>query len=187
VFSLFQKKIPLQQFFELVSKLVLDQSANFFRYLRSLTRESQPLTSSQELDGFFEIINWEFFVFDQTLMKIPDLDYFVISDRLRDFVWWLFFDRARYEELRRRSNDRLDEYHSFDELFIDPLSRPGFSNSTIHRCAEYIGAQFGYLKQGPESKILIAALYLHLQNTIDSNVYQALLRKTDLGLAKKVS
>ncbi|MEY2605660.1 MAG: hypothetical protein QOH31_3476, partial [Verrucomicrobiota bacterium] len=48
MFSLFQK-ISLQKFFELASKLVLDQSTDFFRYLRSLTRESQLLTSSQEL------------------------------------------------------------------------------------------------------------------------------------------
>ena len=187
MFSLFQKKISLQRFFELASNRVLDQSADFFRDLRSLTRESQPLTSSQELDCFFEIIVWEFFVFDQALMKIPDLDYFIISDRLRDYAWWVFFDRERYEELRRRSNERLHEYHSFDELFIAPLSRPGFSNSTICRCAEYVGAQFGYLKCGPESKILMAVLSKHLLNTIDSNVYQALLRKTDLRLAKKVS
>ena len=186
MFSLFQKKISLQKLFELASKLVLDQSTDFFRYLRSLTRESQLLTSSQELDCFFEIIIWEFFVFDQALMKIPDLDYFIISDRLRDYAWWVFFDRERYEELRRRSNERLHEYHSFDELFI-PLSRPGFSHSTIYRCAEYVGAQFGYLKYGPESKILMAALFQHLLKTIDSNVYQALVRKTDLGLVKKVS
>ena|SRR3984893_1705439 len=186
MFSLFRKKIPPQKFFELASKLVLDESADFFRYLRSLTRESQPLTSSQELDGFFEIIIWEFFVFDQALMTIPDLDYFIISDRLRDYAWWVFFDRERYEELRRRSNERLHEYHSFDELFIAPLSRPGFSNSAISRCAEYVGAQFGYSKYGPESKILMTALYQHLLKTIDSNVYQALVRKTDLG-AKKVS
>ena len=121
-------------------------------------------------------------------MKFPDLDYFSISDRLRAHAWWLLFDpdRARYEELRQRSNERLHEYHSFDELFI-PLSRPGFSHSTIYRCAEYVGAQFGYLKYGPESKILMAALFQHLLKTIDSNVYQALVRKTDLGLAKKVS
>src|ERR1700704_3714504 len=187
MFSLFRKKISLQKFFELASKLVLDQSADFFRHLRSLTREPQPLTSSQELECFFEIIIWEFFVFDQALMKIPDIDYFVISDRLRDYAWWLFFDRERYEELRRRSNERLHEYHSFDELFIAPLSRPGFSNSTIYRCAEYVGDQFGYLKDGPESKILMAALSEHLLKTIDSNVYQALVRKTDLRLAKKVS
>jgi hypothetical protein len=187
VFSLFQKKISLQKFFELASKLVLDQSADFFRYLKSLRHESQPLTPGQELDGFFEIIIWEFFVFDQALMKFPDLDYLSISDRLRAHAWWLFFDRARYEELRQRSNQRLHEYYSFDELFITPLSRPGFSNSTICRCAEYIGAQFGYLKYGPESMILMAALSEHLLNTVDSNVYQALLRKTDLRLAKKVS
>ena len=139
------------------------------------------------LDCFFEIIIWEFFVFDQALMKFPDLDYLNTSDRLRDHAWWLFFDRARYEELRQRSNDRLHEYHSFDELFTAPLSQPGFSNSTIYRCAEYVGAQFGYLKYGPESMILMAALSEHLLNAIDSNVYQALLRKTDLRLAKKVS
>ena len=187
MFLLFQKKISLQKFFELASKLVLDQSADFFRHLRSLTRESQPLTSTQELDGFFEIITWEFFVFDQALMKIPDLDYFIISDRLRDYAWWVFFDRERYEELRRRSNERLHEYHSCDELFVAPLSRPSFSNSTIYRCAEYVGAQLGYLKYGPESMILMAALSEHLLNTIDSNVYQALLRQADLRLAKKVS
>ena len=187
MFSLFQKKISLQRFFELASNRVLDQSADFFRYLRSLTRESQPLTSSQELDCFFEVIVWEFFVFDQALMKIPDLDYFIISDRLRDYAWWVFFDRERYEELRRRSNERLHEYHSFDELFIAPLSQPGFSNSTICRCAEYVGTQFGYLKYSPESKILMAALSEHLLNTVDSNVYQTLLQKTDLRLNKKVS
>ena len=187
MFSLFQKKIPLQKFFELASKLVLDQSADFFRYLKSLRNESQPLTSSQELDGFFEIIIWEFFVFDQALMKFPDLDYLNISDRLRDHAWWLFFDRARYDELRQRSNERLHEYHSLDELFIASLSQPGFSNSAIYRCAEYVGAQFGYLKYGPESMILMAALSEHLLNTTESNVYQALLRKTDLRLAKKVS
>jgi hypothetical protein len=187
MFSLFRKKISLQKFFELASKLVLDQAADFFRDLRSLTREPQPLTSTQELDCFFEITTWEFFVFDQALIKIPDLDYFIISDRLRDYAWWVFFDRERYEELRRRSNERLHEYHSFDELFIAPLSRPSFSNSTIYRCAEYVGAQFGYLKDGPESKILTAALYMHLVKTIDSNVYQALVQKTDLGLAKKGS
>jgi hypothetical protein len=186
--SLFQKKISLQKFFELASKLVLDQSADFFRYLRSLTREPQPpLTSTQELDGFFEIITWEFFVFDQALMKIPDLDYFIISDRLRDYAWWVFFDHERYEELRRRSNERLNEYHSFDDLFIAPLSQPSFSTSTIYRCAEYVSAQFGYLKYGPESKILMAALFEHLVKTIDSNVYQTLVRKTDLRLARKVS
>jgi hypothetical protein len=66
-------------------------------------------------------------------MKFPDLDYFSISDRLRAHAWWLFFDpdRARYEELRQRSNERLHEYYSFDELFIEPLSRPGFANSTV--------------------------------------------------------
>jgi len=90
-------------------------------------------------------------------------------------------------KLRRRSNERLHEYHSFDELFIAPLSPPGFPNSTICCCAEYVGAQFGYLKCGPESKILMAALSEHLLNTDDSNVYQALLQKTDLRLAKKVS
>jgi hypothetical protein len=134
VFSLFQKKIRLQKFFELASKLVLDQSADFFRYLKSLRHESQPLTPSQELDGFSEVVIWEFFVFDQALMKFPDLDYFSISDRLRAHAWWLFFDpdRARYEELRQRSNERLHEYYSFDELFIEPLSRPGFANSTVY-------------------------------------------------------
>src|SRR5258708_16379645 len=132
MFSLFQKKISLQKFFELASKLVLDQSADFFRYLRSLTREPQPLTSRQELDCFFEIIIWEFFVFDQALMKIPDLDYFIISDRLRDYAWLVFFDRERYDELRRRSNERLHEYHSIDHSFIPHVSRPGFSNFTIY-------------------------------------------------------
>jgi hypothetical protein len=145
------------------------------------------LTPTQEIDGFFEVVIWEFFVFDQALMKFPDLDYLSISDRLRSHAWWLFFDpdRARYEELRKRSNERLHEYYSFDELFIVPYSRLGFSNSTTFRCAEYIGAQFGYLKYGPESIILMTALSEHL--LITEKLYQKFLQKTDLRLAKKVS
>jgi hypothetical protein len=189
VFSIFQKKIPLPRFFELASKLVLDQSADFFRYLKSQRDESQPLTPNQEGNAFYEVTIWEFFVFDQALMKFPDLDYLSVSDRLRAHAWTLFFDRDRAgsEELRQRSNERLREYYSFDEFFIEPLSRPEFTNSTVYRCAEHVGAQFGYLKYGPETIILAGALCAHLLDTINSNVYQDLLRKTDLRLAEKTS
>jgi hypothetical protein len=84
------------------------------------------LTPSQELEGFLEVVIWELFVFDQAIIKFPDLDYLSISDPLRAKAWWLFFDpdRARYEELRQRSNERLYEYYGFDgnySLLLIPL------------------------------------------------------------------
>jgi len=116
-------------------------------------------------------------------MQFRDLDYLSISDRLRAHAWWLFFDpdHAGCEELRQRSNERLREYNSFD-VFI----APEFSNTTTFCCAEYVRAQLGYLQYGPESIMLMAMLSEHLLNTIKSDVYQALLRKADLRLARKI-
>jgi hypothetical protein len=186
VFSPFQKKIPLEKFFELASKLVLDQSADFFRHLKTLRDQSKPLTPSQELDAFFEVIIWEFFIFEQALSKFPDHDNLCISDRLRTHAWWRFFDpdRARYEELRQRTNERIHEYYALDGVWID-LYAPGFSVTS--RCAEYIGAQFGYLKYGTEFIMLMNSLSGHFAITLKNNLYQILLRKTDLRLAKKIS
>jgi hypothetical protein len=94
VFSLFQKKIPLQKFFELTSRLVLDRSADHFRSLKNqrdqlpeTPSDSKALTPSQEANAFYEVTIWEFFVFDQALIKFPDLDYLSISDRLRAHAW----------------------------------------------------------------------------------------------------
>jgi hypothetical protein len=121
-------------------------------------------------------------------MKLPDLDYLSIKDRLRAHVWYLFFkhDQTDCEKLRRRSNERLREYYSFDVLFI-PRLQPGFTNTTLFHCTECVGTHFGYSAHGPESWILEGYLSAPLLDTIDNNIYQDLLRKTDLRLVEKIS
>jgi hypothetical protein len=67
VFPLFQKKIQLQKLFELTSKLVFDQSADFFRYVKNqrdqileTPSDFKALTPSQEANAFYEIQSGNF-------------------------------------------------------------------------------------------------------------------------------
>jgi hypothetical protein len=86
--------------------------------------------------------------------------------------------------LRQRSNDRLREYYSFVQITMPP--GPGALNSTTFRCTEYVGAHLGYAKYSREFLMLEGTLTERLLTTFEKNVYQDILRKTDLRLAKKI-